>query len=229
MNMNFVYAVVTLLTFFSFINYINCNEPSKGWVKQIHFIMQVIFFIANLIGLLFINENPYKQENTAITFLMYLLYIIPILIYVIQFFEYMREQKSIDKPVFWAIYLVCFIILLIVPKQINSEKILPEKADILSYSEYEVKSTFLNDSIEGTDYVIVIETSKGEIIKQIIETRTYRENNDIVRLHLHQKNSYIEEYVTKETYLYFIGFTNKQIKEEKIYEIYLTDNMYEQK
>lgn len=228
MNMNLIYLIVTVLMFISFIIYIGNNQPEKGWKKRFHSIMQVIFFIINLLSLIFIGENTYKPDDTFERCVMVAVYAIPVVIYIISFICYLKK-RDIDLVVPWFFYIMCFMAVISMSKLTNSEEVLQEKAKIISYQENQVKSTFINNSVEGIDYVIVKETLDGEVIKDIIKTRTYSEDCDMVKLHLHQNNSQIEEYAIVETYDYYLGFTSKKVREERIYEIYLTDDMYEQK
>lgn len=230
MNINLFYTIVAVLLFLSSFNYyVLQEEPDEGWIRWRHNLLQIIFLIVNLLEIVFINKNPYKQDNLKITLMMYVLYIIPVVLYSTQFlcFNY-KKTRGDSIQIVWSIYLLIFILLCAFPKEIRSEEILKENNIIVSYDENEVKSTFLNNSIEGIDYIIVLESSNGETVKEILKTRTYLTENDEIKLYLHQKESHIEEYVTVKERLYFLGFTKRE-EDKKTYKIYLTDDMYKQK
>lgn len=234
MIINRIYLLVAILTLVSAMIYIGCNEPNKGLVSRIHSIIQVIFFGCNVLSLVFIEKNLYKQEGGVLknsNLIMVVLYCVPIIVYIIHFICHLLEEQrpSTFMTICWATYMMCCVLLISIPKCIDSKEILIERANIISYSENEVKSTFISDSIEGIDYVIVKQSSDGEVTNSIIDTRTYRDNNDIVKLYLHQEKSYIEKYKTVEENFLFFGFFYESEKEEKIYKIYLTDDMYKQK
>lgn len=231
MNTNLFYATVTMLLFLSSFDYhIIQGKPSKGWIKRRHISLQIIFFIVNLLELILINKNPYKQDNIKITFMMYVLYAIPVVLYIIQFYCYKQKKiKGCSIIIGWLIYFLIFMLLCASPKKMGSEEILKESNNIISYNENEVKSRFFNNSVEGIDYIIVSESSDGKTEKMIIKTRTYLTKNDEIELYLHQKESRIEEYVTVEKNFYFSGSTKIEEKETKTYKIYLTDDMYKQK
>ena len=224
MIMNRIYIIVAILMFVSFVIYDasnnegNCNK----WKKVFHYVMQWVFFISNVLGLILININPYTYEEVKI--FMIPLYGIPIMIYIVKCICYFLKIEEIWLNTFlWIVYSICLIILIISPKYISSEKILQSQVEVVDYSEIKMLD-ILGKSVIGKKHYIVLKYSDGAEVDFNIETRTYKDDT-IVRVYPHQENAYIKTFSTIEKFNTFFG-TNYQEEKNKIYEVYLTDDIY---
>lgn len=220
MIMNRIYIIVVILMFVSFMLF---NEGNcKKWKKTFHYVMQWIFFISNVLGLMLININPYTYEK--IKMFMIALYAMPIMIYIVKCICYFLKLEEISLNLFlWIGYIICFIILIITPKYSSSEKVLKSQADVVDYSEIKMLDIF-GKSVIGKNHYIVLKHSDGAETDFDIETRTYKDDT-IVRLYPHQEKAYIKTFSTIEKSNTFFGTIYEEEK-NRVYEIYLTDDIY---
>lgn len=228
MIMNRIYVIVTFLMFFFFISGSNEeNKKEKSWKNRFYLFIKISFLVVNILEIVFVNKNPYKQENILITVMMILVYSIPIIVYLEKFICYLMKKKTDENfEILWFLYIFCFLILIFVPKEVKTEEVLQEKTKIVMYNENKVVS--FNNIFEGIDFIVVKQSFTGETEEKIIKTRPHKRDNK-VEIYLHQKDSYIEEYANFETDITFLGTINTIEKKEKGYKIYLTDDMYEKR
>lgn len=235
---NVIYFIVAILMFISWTQYFG-NESNAGkWNKRFHSIMQIIFFISNVVCLALWRQNEYwrlaigkstTNENVTIS-MAYIICGIPIIIYIIEVICYLLKKKTESVvAILWFIYTVLFTAsVFFVNPCIESKEIIQEHKNVVRYREEVVKSTFLNDSINGIDYMIKQQDLDGREEDNIIKTRTW--DDDIkVEVYPHQKSSYIEKCITEERHITFFGNIYEESKDEILYKIYLSDDMYQSK
>lgn len=182
-----------------------------------------------------INKNPYYEamSDKKLMFLFCLMYLIPIGVYVVQFVCYLLRKKIDDIVIPFLIYIfLLFIFVVLIQPSIDKSQVIQNEGDITSYKEMIVRSTFINDSIEGKDYIIKYEDENGKEKEEIIKTRTHDSdivviyhNIDIVEIYPHQEEAYFEKYVTVEESISFFGNINEEVLDEVTYKLYLTDDI----
>lgn len=235
---NAIYLFVAILMFIVWVMNINPGEKHLKSVKRFHFIMQIIFFILNVICLILVRENEFFKYSVIrnsltgekIISIGYILFGIPIIMYIIDFIIFLIKKDHYSNSLLiiipWAIY-VMLLFCECYPVCIKSENVIQEKEKLVSYQEEIVKSSFFNNSVYGIDYVIKKQNSSGGEEDEIIQTKKYKDTEK-VELYLHQENSYIEKYCAVKTNITFWGTKYERIEEEETtYKIYLTDELYE--
>lgn len=224
MIMNRIYFIVTILLFVSFMinGESNYDKNCKNWKVLFHHVMQCVFLISNVYGLILIDKNPYTYEDIKIFLIS--LYILPIIIYGIKFICYFLRIEEINLNIFlWVIYSICLFILIILPKYNGSEKIMKSQVEVVDYSESKIFDV-LDKSVIGKSYCIVLKDSDGGERDFNIQTRTYKDDI-IVKIYPHQEKAYLKIFSTIENFNTFFGTKYKEEK-NKIYEVYLTDDIY---
>ncbi len=112
MKLYFFYIIIAAILFISsFYYHVIQEERSKGTGRLIHHVVQVIFFVANIVCLILAIKSSVKLNNIAITIIMYAFYIIPIVIYIMHFLCYIRKKDSIDTTLGWSLYVLFFLII----------------------------------------------------------------------------------------------------------------------
>ena len=146
---NAIYLFVAILMFIVWVMNINPGEKHLKSVKRFHFIMQIIFFILNVICLILVRENEFFKYSVIRNSLTGEKIIS--IGYILIKKDHYSNSLLIIIP--WAIY-VMLLFCECYPVCIKSENVIQEKEKLVSYQEEIVKSSFFNNSVYGIDYVI---------------------------------------------------------------------------
>ena len=232
---NAIYLLVAIFRFCFWAEYL-CDEQNVV-MKRLNSVTRVIFLISNIICLMLVKQNEYfnytviRSTNTGEELLSvgYILFSLPIIIYLIECICFLLKKSDVPSlGVLWMVYVAVLIISIINDPFVKSEDVLTERDNIIDFREEIVKSTFINDSVDGVDYIIKQQDSAGREIRNVIHTRTYKDDEK-VEIYPNQGSSYIEKYVTVETCIGFFGKMHERNTDKITYKIYLTDELYQSK